>query len=112
MAKPMAKAIIKYLEKYKYRYWEINNEIAKANGDFDQIVSEEAIEFIHPIHAHPWGQRAFRIYDPDHHIVEFGEPMSVVVIRYHQEGMTKEEISKKTLMPIEIVNQIIDSIKS
>lgn len=32
-------------------------------------------ELVHPIEAQTWGQRVFRCYDPDGHIVEVGEPM-------------------------------------
>jgi hypothetical protein len=33
------------------------------------------VELIHPILQQAWGQRVFRFYDPDRHIVEIGEPM-------------------------------------
>lgn len=32
-------------------------------------------ELIHPIETQAWGQKVFRFYDPDGHIVEVGEPM-------------------------------------
>ncbi|AQZ51698.1 VOC family protein [Martelella mediterranea] len=32
-------------------------------------------ELIHPIETQAWGQKVFRCYDPDGHIVEVGEPM-------------------------------------
>ncbi|WP_083189975.1 hypothetical protein [Orenia metallireducens] len=32
----------------------------------------------------PWHQKVFRIYDYDKHIVEIGESMEAVVIRYHK----------------------------
>lgn len=32
-------------------------------------------ELVHPIEAQAWGQKVFRCYDPDGHIVEVGEPM-------------------------------------
>jgi catechol 2,3-dioxygenase-like lactoylglutathione lyase family enzyme len=35
------------------------------------------VEIIHPIEKQSWGQRVFRFYDPDHHIVEIGEPSFV-----------------------------------
>jgi catechol 2,3-dioxygenase-like lactoylglutathione lyase family enzyme len=33
------------------------------------------VELIHPILRQAWGQRVFRFHDPDHHIVEIGEPL-------------------------------------
>ncbi|AMM85057.1 VOC family protein [Martelella sp. AD-3] len=32
-------------------------------------------DLIHPIETQAWGQKVFRCYDPDGHIVEVGEPM-------------------------------------
>ena len=66
---------------------------------------------MHPIVEAPWGQRSFRVYDPDNHIVEFGEPMSTVIIRLYQLGMSPEEINKKSFMPIEIVKNVIKNLK-
>lgn len=65
-----------------------------------------AVEFIHDIREHPWGQRAFRIFDPDGHIVEFGEPMSAVVKRYRKAGKTNEDIQKLTTMPMEFIQSV------
>lgn len=35
---------------------------------------EPLVELIHPIERQAWGQKVFRFYDPDGHIVEVGEP--------------------------------------
>jgi catechol 2,3-dioxygenase-like lactoylglutathione lyase family enzyme len=40
-----------------------------------QRLKQAGIEFIHEIQLQPWGQRVMRLYDPDGHIVEIGEPM-------------------------------------
>ncbi len=77
--------------------------------DFYKNLNNIGVTFIHPIHEYPWGQRAFRVFDPDNHIIEFGEPMSLVVLRYHKQEMNAEEISKKTEMPIEIIKKIIEN---
>jgi catechol 2,3-dioxygenase-like lactoylglutathione lyase family enzyme len=37
-------------------------------------VNEMAV-LIHPIQRQAWGQKVFRFYDPDRHIIEIGEPM-------------------------------------
>lgn len=90
------------------------SEIYFESSDLDILcknLMDSGIKFIHPIHEHPWGQRAFRIFDPDNHIIEFGEPMSVVVIRYYKQGMDVEEISKKTLMPIEVIKKTVVNIR-
>jgi catechol 2,3-dioxygenase-like lactoylglutathione lyase family enzyme len=33
-------------------------------------------DIIHPIQTQDWGQRVFRLWDPDRHIVEIGEPQT------------------------------------
>lgn len=90
-----------------------NTELYFESTNLDDIyqkLEKEGIEFIHSIREQPWGQKGFRFYDPDRHIIEIGEPMYIVVIRYHQEGMKLEEIAKKTLMPIEIIKKILRNI--
>jgi hypothetical protein len=57
----------------------------------------------------PWGQRVFRVYDPDGHIVEIGEPMPVVIQRFLAQGMSAEEAAERTSMPLEIVQKIAES---
>ena len=42
-----------------------------------------------------WGQRSIRFYDPDHHIIEVGEDMKMVVKRFLDSGMSMEETSKR-----------------
>jgi catechol 2,3-dioxygenase-like lactoylglutathione lyase family enzyme len=61
---------------------------------------------IHPLREHPWGQCVFRVYDPDGHIVEVGEPMPEVIQRFLKQGMTAEAVAEKTSMPLEIVQQV------
>ena len=87
-----------------------NAEIYFESNDLDKLFSnleKEKIEFIHSILEHPWGQRAFRIYDPDNHIIEFAESMKSVVKRLKSEGYSIEEISKKSMMPIEFVKMVL-----
>lgn len=77
--------------------------------DLDWVVQRLAdanVEFVHPLREQPWGQRVVRFYDPDRHIVEVGEPMSVVVSRFLNQGMSAEQAAERTGMPIEAVQQI------
>jgi hypothetical protein len=69
------------------------------------------VEFLHEIREQPWGQRVMRFYDPDLHIVEVGETMESVVLRYHGTGMSIKEISNKTSMPEEFVERVISPSK-
>ena len=69
-------------------------------------LAQAGVEFVHPLHEQPWGQRALRVYDPDGHIVELGEPMSAVILRMVKNGMPIEAIAKQTGMPVDIVRHI------
>lgn len=42
-----------------------------------------------------WGQRSVRFYDLDGHIIEVGENMKMVVKRFLDSGMSKEETAKR-----------------
>lgn len=83
--------------------------------DLDSLYTKlknEKIKFLHDIVEQPWAQRCFRIYDPDNHIIEFAEPMTVVIERLYNEGLTHNQIVKKSLMPVEIVLDVIGKIDS
>ena len=82
-------------------YFEFDNLIDL----FEKINGRARI--IHPIREHPWGQRGFRVYDPDGHIVEFGESMESVVLRLHYQGLNVDEISKKSLMPVAFIQMVL-----
>jgi len=93
-----------------------NEELGKNNfevyfecDDLDAVFSRlegQAARFLHGIEEQPWGQRAFRVYDPDGHIVEIGEPMAVTIKRYLAQGMPASEIARKTSMPLEEITRI------
>jgi hypothetical protein len=67
---------------------------------------------VHPVVEQPWGQRVFRVYDPDGHVVEIGEPMDAVIRRFLEQGMTVEEAAPRTSMPLEIVRAIAKEMKA
>ena len=73
-----------------------------------KILKEKNVEMIHKLKEEIWGQRTLRIYDPDKFIIEIAEPMKNVVLRFSRSGMSNEEVSKKTMMPLEIIKKIIE----
>lgn len=95
-----------------------NNKDAELYFEIEDLdtlfakLKNENIKFVHYIIKQPWVQRCFRIYDPDSHIIEFGEPMTVVIERLYNEGLTHNQIIKKTSMPVEIVLDVIGKITS
>ena len=74
------------------------------------LIKEKNIEMIHELKEEIWGQRTLRFYDPDKFIIEVAEPMENVVLRFSKSGISDEEVSKKTQMPLDIVKKIIGNI--
>jgi catechol 2,3-dioxygenase-like lactoylglutathione lyase family enzyme len=62
-------------------------------------LKQSGTEFIHEIVEQPWGQRVMRLYDLDGHILEIGERMESAILRLNEQGLSMEEIMKKTGMP-------------
>jgi catechol 2,3-dioxygenase-like lactoylglutathione lyase family enzyme len=91
--------------------FELYFEIEDLEILFEQLKSE-GVKFVHNIIEQPWGQRCFRLYDPDNYIIEFAEPMKIVIERLYEEGLSHNQIVKKSLMPLEIVIEIIGQINS
>lgn len=56
----------------------------------------------------PWGQRTIRFLDPDNYAVEVSEPMEEVVLRFLASGMSMQEASEKSMMPVEFVQKCLD----
>ena len=65
------------------------------------------VDFVHGLVAQPWQQRVLRVYDPDGHVVEVGEPMDAVVWRLLGEGLEPAEDSRRSSMPLEFVEAVI-----
>ena len=85
---------------------EIYFEFDNLDDLYERLMDEE-IKLIHSIREQPWGQRVFRIYDPDDHIIEFAESMANVVLRLDKKGFNLDEIAKKSLMPIEFIKMVL-----
>lgn len=84
---------------------EIYFEFDDLDGLYEELKGKTKV--IHSIREAPWGQRAFRVYDSDDHIIEFAESMANVVLRLHNNGLSFEEISKKSMMPLEFIQMTI-----
>ena len=90
---------------------ELYFEVEDLDALFHELATKK-ISCAHDIIEQPWGQRCFRIYDPDHHIIEFAEPMTVVIERLYDKGLSHNQIIKKSLMPREFVLDVIGKIDS
>jgi predicted enzyme related to lactoylglutathione lyase len=78
-------------------------EAEDLDREWDQLMAA-GVKEVHAIREQPWGQRVFRVLDPDQNIVELGEPLPVVVRRFVQQGLKLEEIAGRMSMPVEVVS--------
>ena len=83
-------------------------EVENLDEMFDNLKSMEELRWVHKITEYPWGQRDIRIYDPDMHIVEIAESMESVIKRFLSQGMPVDEISKRTMYPIDFLKSLIN----
>ncbi|HEX3039247.1 MAG TPA: VOC family protein [Caproiciproducens sp.] len=88
-----------------------NFELYFEEEDFDGFLEHlkkfPEIELVHGVKTFPWGQRGIRFYDPDKHILEVGETMTAVIKRFLKQGLSVEETSKITMMPMEYVKSCL-----
>ena len=76
-----------------------------------EILKKNNVKFLHEIHEEPWGQQTIRFFDPDNHLIEIGESMRQFVCRFYNQGLTVEQVSKKTSVPLNEVKKLIKSSK-
>lgn len=87
-------------------YKAYNGELYFETDDLDEDakrIKAAGVEVLHEPKEYPWGQRTFRFFDPDGHIIELGESMDFVVRRFFAQGMTPEEVAEHTTYPLEVV---------
>lgn len=72
-----------------------------------RIKEDKSIHFVHDVREYPWGQQAFRICDTDKNVIEIAEDMNVVIKRYLDKGLSVEEVSEKTMYPVDYIKTMI-----
>lgn len=86
-------------------------ELCFETDDLDNIyttLKENGVKFLHEINTELWGQRTIRFYDPDGHLIEVGEEMSIFLKRiYEEEGKDLEATAKRTFMPIDALKHFV-----
>lgn len=65
------------------------------------------MKFRHGKQEAPWGQYSILFYDPDGHLIEVGETMTALVRRFAQQGLTPDQISARTSLPVPAVNEYL-----
>ena len=84
-----------------------STELYFEENDFDKFIKkldEMEIEYVHRVEEQEWGQRAVRFYDPDKHIIEVGENIRYVCLRFLESGMSAYEVAKRMGAPVKFVN--------
>ena len=89
-----------------------NLEICFETDDFDKFmnsIKNEEIKYLHKETEEKWGQRTIRFFDPDNNLIEVGESIPCFVQRFYKQGLSIKEVSKRTSVPADIVNNICQS---
>lgn len=84
-----------------------SSEVYFEEDNFDEFADKLkkcAVEYVHPVKEHSWGQRVVRFYDPDKHIIEVGENIKTVCKRFLDNGMTPEQVAERMNVPMKFVN--------
>lgn len=89
---------------YKANTAELYFEEADLDA-FLQRLEQKQVAYLHEVREMPWAQRCVRFYDPDGHIIEVGEPMDAVCKRLVEQGVPLEEIARRTMVPLEVLQQ-------
>ena len=88
-----------------------NAELYFEEDDLDAFLERlkgmDSVKYVHGLIEQPWGQRAVRLYDPDLHIIEVGEPMESVARRFLGRGFSVEETARRISMPEEFVRKCV-----
>lgn len=82
---------------------ELYFEVDDFEGFIEKLNTHQSIEYVHKPKKYEWQQRVVRIYDPDHHMIEIGESMAVIVQRYLFDGYSVEETARIIQHPVEFV---------
>jgi catechol 2,3-dioxygenase-like lactoylglutathione lyase family enzyme len=80
IADSILKTIYKKRKFSAFRKQGKNNVLLYFETDkLDEFYNEIAnnVKIIHGIEKQIWGQKVFRFYDPDNHMIEFGEPFRI-----------------------------------
>lgn len=102
------------IDNKEIRSGENNFELYFEDDDIDNIVKllkENNVLFVHEIREQAWRQKVVRFYDPDKNVVEIGETLECLSFRLSKEGLSIEQISRITNMPLEFVKESIGKYK-
>ena len=86
-------------------------EMYYVADDFDDFLGvlkdHPGIELVRSPVEHRWGQRAVRLYDPDHHIIEVGESLAKVAKRFRDGGLNEEGVARRMDISLEYARELL-----
>ncbi|NOQ25850.1 MAG: hypothetical protein GQ564_10855 [Bacteroidales bacterium] len=85
-------------------------EIYFETEDIDKVVefiNSKNIKKHHELIEESWGQKTIRIYDPDNNLIEIGEKLESFIKRMYQEGLSIEQINRKSGVQINLISEYI-----
>jgi len=85
---------------------EIYFETENINQVIDKV-NKENITKQHDIIEESWGQKTIRVFDPDMNLIEIGESLKTFIKRMFDEGLTIEQINKKSGVPNNLISEYI-----
>jgi catechol 2,3-dioxygenase-like lactoylglutathione lyase family enzyme len=71
--------------------WENAFEVQDVDAMYERAIAAES-RFAHPLRELHWGQRTFRVYDPDGNIVDVGETHAAAVRYMVAGGLSYEQL--------------------
>jgi catechol 2,3-dioxygenase-like lactoylglutathione lyase family enzyme len=86
--------------------WENTFETDTYEEIYARLLAAGA-EFLYEPRTLPWGQRGFRVYDPDGHILDISETMTASVRRQAAEGKPLEQISATSGFTLDVVQRMV-----
>ncbi|WP_195269060.1 VOC family protein [Eubacterium sp. 1001713B170207_170306_E7] len=79
---------------------------------FLKILERQDVPLVRPLFTQAWGQRVVRFYDPDRHIIEVGEPLSLVIKRFLSQGLSVAETAGRTMCPLPYVQLLAKELEA
>lgn len=75
----------------------------------ERLYNFKGIEYVHPLVEHSWGQRVIRFYDLDHHVIEVGENLLIVIKRFLNSGLSVEETASRMDVPVKYIIETLNA---
>lgn len=79
-----------------YKPYELSFETTELDDLYTTLQKNDDITFLHGIKEEAWGQRSFRLKDPDGHPIEILEHLSSTIQRLKNQGLNASKIKQKT----------------